>query len=75
MAGEREMHVYINGEELTLPAGTTLMAAMHGHSPFGDEAVICKVNGGKAVRCVGPEDPVELHEGDRVEVFPLVIGG
>lgn len=69
------MQISVNNRMVSMPAGSTLADAMALHSPYGEEAVICRINGGKAVRSIDDGESVALHDADCVEVFPLVIGG
>lgn len=57
-----------------VPVGTTIHQAIAAFTPYGEEAVICKING-KVLRSIDPELDDQLQEGDMLEIYPLIIGG
>ena len=49
--------VTIGGEEIILPAGTKVHQAIARYTPYGEEAVVCQLNG-RTLRSIDPElDP------------------
>ena len=66
--------VTILGESVSLPAGTTVQQAIAQYTPYGEEAVVCRLNG-ETVRSIDPEHDPEMREGDVLEIYPLIIGG
>lgn len=66
--------VLMEGQEKKLPSGTVLRQAIEQLSPYGSEAVICKFNG-KTVCSIDPELEETVHDGDVLEIYPLIIGG
>lgn len=69
-----DMKVVICGEERSLPEGTTLAQAIEMYSPYGEEAVICRLNG-RSVRSIDESIAEALNDGDVLEIYPLIIGG
>ena len=65
------MIVTINDTAVELPGGTKLLDALSLYSPYGGEPVIALRNG---VRIAPGDDPAR-SDGDRVMVYPLLIGG
>ncbi len=66
--------VTVSGERRDLPAGFTLKEAIEAYSPYGEEAVICRLNG-EAVKSIDEATENVLHDGDVLEIYPLIIGG
>ena len=48
--------------------------AVEQFSPYGDEALICKLNG-EIIRSIDESGDVVLAEGDRLDMYPLIVGG
>ena len=69
-----EITVTIQKEKVVLSCGTTVQQAIARYTPFGDEATVCQLNG-KIVRSIDPEHDPEMHDGDVLEIYPLIIGG
>jgi hypothetical protein len=69
-----EIRVDICGTLHTLPEGVTLAQAIETYSPFGQEAVICRLNG-QMVRSIDDTDAYTLGDGDVLDIYPLIIGG
>ena len=69
-----EISVTVCGEKRQLPAGSTLANAIQKYSPYGEEAVICRLNG-KSIRSIDESVTQTLNNGDELEIFPLIIGG
>lgn len=69
-----EIRVILCGEARRLPAGTTLAQAIEAYSPYGQEAVICRLNG-QMVRSIDDTDAYTLGDGDVLDIYPLIIGG
>ena len=69
-----EIRVILCGEARRLPAGTTLAQAIEAYSPYGQEAVICRLNG-QMVRSIDDTEAHVLRDGDVLEIYPLIIGG
>jgi len=68
------MIVTIDGTERVLDEGATLADALAAYSPFGDEATVSRLNG-EPIKSVDEPEAVALHDGDKLDIFPLVIGG
>lgn len=66
--------VTIGGEEIILPAGTKVHQAIARYTPYGEEAVVCQLNG-RTLRSIDPELDPEMQNGDCLEIYPLIIGG
>ena len=66
--------ITVCGEHRQTQAGTTLEQALKTFTPYGEEAVICKLNG-TAVKSIDSGTKCILHEGDVLEIYPLIIGG
>ncbi len=69
-----EIRVAVCGETHTLAAGATLAQAIEAHSPYGQEAVICRLNG-QMIRSIDDTAAYVLQDGDVLEIYPLIIGG
>lgn len=69
-----EIQVTICGETCRLAAGATLAQAIEACSPYGQEAVICRLNG-QMVRSIDDTEAHVLRDGDVLEIYPLIIGG
>ena len=69
-----EIQVTICGETCRLAAGATLAQAIEACSPYGQEAVICLLNG-QMVRSIDDTEAHVLRDGDVLEIYPLIIGG
>ena len=48
--------------------------AIEACSPYGQEAVICRLNG-QMVRSIDDTEAHVLRDGDVLEIYPLIIGG
>ena len=59
-------------KEVEVPADNTLGNIIQAHTPYGEEAIIAKYNG-----TILPEEGYAslVHEGDCIDIYPLVIGG
>ena len=68
------MKIEINGEVREVECGYTVPQAIAEFSPYGEDALICKLNG-EIIRSIDESGNVTLHEGDVLEMYPLVIGG
>lgn len=66
--------ITVCGEQRELPADATLHDAITRFTPYGDEAVICKLNGA-SVKSIDEDLAHPMHDGDVLEIFPLIIGG
>ncbi len=69
-----EIRVTICGEACRLAAGATLAQAIETYSPYGQEAVICRLNR-QMVRSIDDTEAHVLRDGDVLEIYPLIIGG
>ena len=69
-----EITVTIQKEKVVLSCGTTVQQAIARYTPYGEEATVCRLNG-KIVRSIDPEHDPEMHEGDVLDIYPLIIGG
>lgn len=69
-----EVQITIDGVQRDIAAGATLADALAAFSPYGDEATVARVNGVPRKSVDEPEQ-VALHEGDVVDIYPLIIGG
>ena len=65
------MTIYVNEKSFDAPSGATIADALVMCSPFGDEPIIATLNG----RRVEPDSDAALHEGDKLMVYPRLIGG
>ena len=68
------IRVTICGSLRELEAGATLAQAIESWSPYGEEAVICRLNG-QMVRSIDDTASHILEDGDTLEIYPLIIGG
>ena len=68
------IHVTVCGAPQELPEGATLAEAIGTFSPYGEEAVICRLNG-QMVRSIDDTAAYVLRYGDVLEIYPLIIGG
>ena len=68
------MKVVIDGEAREVDEGFTARMAVEQFSPYGDEALICKLNG-EIIRSIDESWDVVLAEGDRLDMYPLIVGG
>ena len=68
------MKVVIDGEAREVDEGFTARMAVEQFSPYGEDALICKLNG-EIIRSIDESGDVVLKEGDNLEMYPLVIGG
>ena len=68
------MKVEIDGVVREVDDGCTVAEAIAEYSPYGDEALICKLNG-EIVRSIDESGSAPLKEGDRLEMYPLIVGG
>ncbi len=66
--------VTICGQPRQLPAGTTAAEAIARFTPYGEEAVICRLNG-QVIRSIDTDNHQSLSDGDVLEIYPLIIGG
>lgn len=66
--------VLMGGQKKSLPSGTVLREAIEQLSPYGSEAVICNFNG-KTVCSIDSVLEETVHDGDVLEIYPLIIGG
>ena len=69
-----EIRVNICGAVQVLPAGATLAQAIQAWSPYGEEAVICRLNG-QMIRSIDDTAALVLQDGDTLDIYPLIIGG
>ena len=68
------MKVVIDGIDREVEDGFTARMAIEQFSPYGDEALICKLNG-EVIRSIDGSGDVALTEGDTLEMYPLIVGG
>ena len=68
------MQVEIDSVVREVDAAYTVPQAIAEFSPYGEDALICKLNG-EIIRSIDESGAVALHEGDKLEMYPLVIGG
>ena len=68
------MKVTVDGEARDLRDGSTLADVLSRFSRYGDEATVARVNGSPRKSIDEPE-LVILHDGDVVDIYPLIIGG
>ena len=68
------MKVEIDSVVREVDDGYTVQDAIAQFSPYGDEALICKLNG-EIVRSIDESGSAALKEGDRLEMYPLIVGG
>ena len=68
------MQAVINGERMEFEEAPSIHEVIVRYSPYGEDALICKLNG-EIIRSIDPLDALMLHEGDTLDMFPLVIGG
>ena len=68
------MFITVDGTKREVPIGSTLADVLQQHSPYGDEATVARVNG-VPHKSVDEPQLIALHEGDVVDIYPLIIGG
>lgn len=68
------IHVTVCGQPQQLESGCTAAQAIARFTPYGDEAVICRLNG-EVLRSIDPLTDRVMHDGDVLEIYPLIIGG
>ena len=68
------MLITVNGRSCQAQEQLSLAQALRQFSPYGDEAVVCRLNGA-SYKSVDVNDHIRLQAGDVLEIYPLVIGG
>ncbi len=68
------MKVAINGEVCDVDDHLTVRGAIARYSPYGDDALICHLNG-DVIKSIDDEADTALKDGDTLDMYPLVIGG
>lgn len=68
------IQVTICGQLQQLAADTTAAQAIARFTPYGEEAVICRLNG-QVIRSIDANPDLLMREGDVLEIYPLIIGG
>lgn len=66
--------VTVCGTPRQLPADWTLAQTIEAYTPYGEEAVICRLNG-SIIRSIDTETAQPMGDGDVLEIYPLIIGG
>jgi len=69
------MRVYLEGKEIEVNDGINLLQFIIDNSPYGEESVVCDVNGNTYRSIDDNITSVVLKDGDKISIFPLVIGG
>lgn len=64
----------VDGSEELFEVGSSLADVIGRCSPYGDEVTIVRVNG-VAHRSIDEPALTELHDGDVIDIYPLIIGG
>ena len=68
------MRITVNEEPREVEEGFTVFRAIERYSPYGDDALICRLNG-EVIKSIDESADIELREGDTLVMYPLVIGG
>ena len=68
------INVTVCGTPRPLPAAWTLSQTIQAYTPYGEEAVICRLNG-SIIRSIDTETEQRMGDGDVLEIYPLIIGG
>lgn len=68
------MDIRINGNVEHVETPFTVPQAIAQFSPYGTDALICKLNG-EIIRSIDSSSEVALKPGDSLDMYPLVIGG
>lgn len=68
------MNVTVDGCLRDIPQGSTLAYVLACYSPYGEEATVARVNGVPR-KSIDAREDVVLHEGDVIDIYPLIIGG
>ena len=68
------MKIEIDGVVREVEAGCTVRDAITQFSPYGEDALICKLNG-EIIRSIDESGDAPLSEGDTLEMYPLIVGG
>lgn len=69
-----QITIQVLGQARQLPAQATLQDALALYSPYGEEAVVCRLNG-QVVRSIDNVADCLLQDEDELEIYPLIIGG
>lgn len=70
----RTITVTVCGEQHQIGADWTLGQTIAKFTPYGEEAVICRLND-DTVRSIDAETGKLMQDGDVLEIYPLIIGG
>lgn len=68
------MKVEIDSVVREVDDGYTVPQAIADFSPYGEDVLICKLNG-EIIRSIDESGEVVLKEGDKLEMYPLIVGG
>ena len=68
------MQITVDGVQREVAEDSTLADAIARFSPYGDEPTVVRVNGVPR-KSVDEPEAVVLHEGDVLDMYPLIIGG
>ncbi len=66
--------IKVCGQQKQMPANSNLEEALRRYSPYGEETVVCRLNG-QVIRSIDDAASHLLNDGDELEIFPLIIGG
>lgn len=66
--------VTVCGHPQQLEEGCSVTRAIARFTPYGDEAVICRLNG-EVLRSIDSHTDRLMQDGDVLEIYPLIIGG
>jgi len=69
------MKISLNNKEIEVQEGINLLQLIIEQSPYGEDAVVCNVNGLTYRSIDDGINEIIVKEGDNIEIFPLVIGG
>ena len=72
--GEHGACVFVNDVEVPLREPTALADVIARYSPFGSEPVLATV-GATTYRSIDDLSGVTVRGGERIDLFPLIIGG
>lgn len=68
------MQIIVDGAKRNVAPGSTLADVLASFSPFGGEPTVARLNG-VPYKSVDAPEVIVLHDGDAVDIYPLIIGG
>ena len=67
--------ITVDNVEREIEEGSSLLMALVQFSPYGEESTICVYNGVSHKSIDDEVASIILNDGDKIEIYPLVIGG